>query len=175
MVRHVHRFQWLDEMWWHRLFPSPLLFAPCCLQGDCSANDPFADYEGSLRCLMEGAGACAAVLWLCEACCHRAGPELQLRFTRPAAFFLRNSMHTWPPVCQGAQLPGSFIHVPYHLSVCLAPLPPPNADVAFTKHSTVLEVPTDGSAPASWANKKKVGPGYFTVLFTVALCVALLC
>ena len=28
--------------------------------------------------------------------------------------------------------------------------------MAFTKHTTVLEVPTDGSAPAPWATKKKV-------------------
>ena len=26
-------------------------------QGDCSASDPYADYEGSLLCLTEGAGA----------------------------------------------------------------------------------------------------------------------
>ncbi|KAI7836214.1 hypothetical protein COHA_009895 [Chlorella ohadii] len=52
-------------------------------KGDCSSNDPFFDYDGTLRCLMEG------------------------------------------------------------------------ADVAFTKHTTVLEVPTDGSAPAPWATKKK--------------------
>jgi len=26
------------------------------LQGDCSSNDPYFDYDGTLRCLMEGAG-----------------------------------------------------------------------------------------------------------------------
>lgn len=25
-------------------------------QGDCTNNDPYFDYDGTLRCLMEGAG-----------------------------------------------------------------------------------------------------------------------
>jgi hypothetical protein len=57
------------------------------LQGDCgSETDPYADYEGSLRCLMEGAG-----------------------------------------------------------------------DVAFTKHTTALEVASDGTTPQTWSSLAKVG------------------
>ena len=73
---------------------------------------------------------------------------------------------------QCAKEPSSRAPSSTSLTTCLSASPPspPNADVAFTKHSTVLEVPTDGSSPASWANKKKLRPVYFTVLFTVARC-----
>lgn len=30
--------------------------APLPAQGDCSSSDPYADYPGSLRCMMEGGG-----------------------------------------------------------------------------------------------------------------------
>lgn len=39
---------------------------PLALQGDCSSEDPYFDYPGSLRCLMEGAG---------EARTHPHGPQ----------------------------------------------------------------------------------------------------
>jgi hypothetical protein len=57
-----------------------------CVQGDCSATDPYADYEGTLRGVMDG-----------------------------------------------------------------------GCDIAFTKHTVPMQYAKDGSEPAQWATKNKVG------------------
>ena len=44
----------------HALFISSVLWA---VQGDCSEADPYVDYEGSLRCMMEGSGVCVRADW----------------------------------------------------------------------------------------------------------------
>ncbi len=54
------------------------LFVPLSsLQGDCSAQDPYADYPGALRCMMEGAGDVAFTK-------HNIAPEYAKDGTTPA-------------------------------------------------------------------------------------------
>lgn len=48
------------QFWPLTLHPPALFLCPPPKQGDCTSNDTYFDYPGTVRCLMEGAGARAA-------------------------------------------------------------------------------------------------------------------
>ena len=70
-----------------------------CVQGDCSATDPYADYQGTLRGVMDG-----------------------------------------------------------------------GCDIAFTKHTVPMQYAKDGSEPAQWATKNKVGARSTSAINTQKAC-----
>lgn len=63
--------------------PFPKNVMSCCsadvastgpAQGDCTDADPYYNYSGAVRCLMEGAGDCRHWLDACHSwCCCRQG------------------------------------------------------------------------------------------------------
>ena len=113
--------------------------------GDCSPEGPFADYDGTLRCIMEGAGGAPASTALAAAASDvsrlRTGTEI--RHGRCSVRLLGHS----------APLPAP------HRAACPAGTHPPSraaGDVAFTKHTIPLEVASDGSRPQPWSKMSKV-------------------
>ena len=57
------------------------------MQGDCSAQDPYADYPGALRCVMEGAGDVAFTK-------HNIAPEYARDGSKPADWSSINKVRT---------------------------------------------------------------------------------
>lgn len=105
---------------------------PAPAQGDCTEADPYYDYAGSVRCLMEGAGALAAASWLeLATCCGKQARS-------PAARRLQAA-------CQV-----SSDGPPYRRVCC------PAGGVAFTKHITPLQYAKDGTEPDTWSTLNKV-------------------
>lgn len=97
-------------------------------QGDCSPTDAYADYAGTIRGIMEGACECGP--W--------AGPgSCGTLHAKAAVVAIRQAAH----ICVSA-------HHACHSNAN-------TGDVAFTKHTTALEVPKDGSKPEAWATAAK--------------------
>lgn len=58
------------------------------MQGDCSADDPYADYPGTLRCVMEGAGDVAFTK-------HNIALEYSRDGTTPQPWSTLNRVRSW--------------------------------------------------------------------------------